>query len=69
MPRYHVDWNTAGYQLCTKSDCPEEFHSDSKIECTREYDLTMLPQYRQEGLATLPPAWTKSRRPPRPRSY
>lgn len=69
MTMYHVDWNTAGYQACTNPACTEEFHSPSKIECVREYDRTMAPIYRQEGLATLPPVWTKSRRPSRSRSY
>lgn len=80
MTMYHVDWNTAGYQACTNPVCPEEFHSESKIECTREYDRTMLPIYQEEmqavfgeknliGLSVsgFPPRWTKARRPPRQR--
>lgn len=65
MARYHVDWNRAGYQLCTNPACEEEFHSDSKIECCREYDRVVLPVYQRHGLDTLPPTWTKDDRPPR----
>lgn len=62
---YHVDWNAGGYRPCRDPhNCEEEFHSPDPTECVREYERTMLPSFQAGGYDTLPPPWTKVRRPP-----